>query len=276
MGHRAPPVTAAALRPSRAWPERASGALIMAVVGPLLAALPIALALPPAAALPLVLATLAAFLGCALHAGDPVARRRRHAVLRLRSPARDLPLVVLAAGAALVALGALAAVYARYLPAPATRSRAWDGYLAGGAAHRTAVAVVLVAVVPTMVELALRGTLLTRLAHRLGAARAIGASAALFAALYLGLWVTPLVFALGLALGALAWASRSVWGAVLLHAGWNALAVFGDVRALDAARAGTLALAAGAAVATAVFVGAVATLHARRPRAGLAVGAARG
>ena len=88
---------------------------------------------------------------------------------------------------------------------------------------------ILVAVVvllgPFVEELMLRGVVLSAARTRMPSTPAIASTALLFAALHGNAWsFVPLAF-LGLALGWVVERFRSVWPAVVLHAGYNAVLV---------------------------------------------------
>ncbi|NTW28297.1 MAG: CPBP family intramembrane metalloprotease [Coriobacteriia bacterium] len=87
-------------------------------------------------------------------------------------------------------------------------------------------AVALVALVaPVVEELAFRGVVLNALGEKWGMWPAIIASALLFAASHLSLWMLLPTFVLGVALGWIAWTRRSLASAILLHMLYNSAAV---------------------------------------------------
>lgn len=89
-----------------------------------------------------------------------------------------------------------------------------------------ALAVVMVVVIaPLAEEVVFRAALLEGLAARIGAWPAIIAQAVVFAALHRSVWLLFPTFVLGLALGYLAHTRRSLWPAIALHAGYNAITV---------------------------------------------------
>lgn len=83
----------------------------------------------------------------------------------------------------------------------------------------------LALVTPLTEELFFRGFVLPGLAARLGAGRAIVASAAIFSVFHLDLGVLAPVFVAGLLLGWLYHRTGSLWPGVLVHGGQNVLAL---------------------------------------------------
>lgn len=92
-----------------------------------------------------------------------------------------------------------------------------------GALGLVLAALMLVVVGPFVEECVFRGALLRGLAARIGAWPAIIAQALLFAAFHRSWWLLVPITILGLALGWLAHARRSLWPAIALHASYNAL-----------------------------------------------------
>lgn len=90
-----------------------------------------------------------------------------------------------------------------------------------------ALALLLVGVQATSEELVFRGYLLPRLAVRLPSTAAVAVSALVFAAAHPspGLWGGMLVAWFGVVFGVATWRSGSVWPAVGLHVGHNALQI---------------------------------------------------
>jgi membrane protease YdiL (CAAX protease family) len=84
-------------------------------------------------------------------------------------------------------------------------------------------ALMLVVVGPFVEECVFRGALLRGLEARIGAWPAIVAQALLFAAFHRSWWLLVPITILGIALGSLAHARRSLWPAIALHASYNAL-----------------------------------------------------
>jgi membrane protease YdiL (CAAX protease family) len=84
-------------------------------------------------------------------------------------------------------------------------------------------ALMLVVVGPFVEECVFRGALLRGLQARIGAWPAIVAQSLLFAAFHRSWWLLLPITILGLALGWLAHARRSLWPAIALHASYNAL-----------------------------------------------------
>lgn len=80
-------------------------------------------------------------------------------------------------------------------------------------------------VAPFVEEFAFRGVVLGVLGERWGMWPGIIASAAIFAAYHLSLWMFFPMLVLGVALGWLAVSRRSLWPAIGLHAAYNAVAV---------------------------------------------------
>jgi membrane protease YdiL (CAAX protease family) len=93
---------------------------------------------------------------------------------------------------------------------------AWSGG-AGAGLIEAAPALFVLSLVPVYLVVAYRS--------RTPAAGAIFGTAALFAAVHSGVWPSPVaLFLLGLALGMLAWRTRSLVGPILLHSLFNAIA----------------------------------------------------
>lgn len=109
------------------------------------------------------------------------------------------------------------------LPSSATAPSALVDLVEGGS---TLTLVAVFALSPAIVEeLLFRGTVLGALLRDGRPARAILTSAGLFALAHLSLHRLPPTFALGCVLGIVAWRTRSVWPAIVLHAAYNAWAV---------------------------------------------------
>lgn len=83
----------------------------------------------------------------------------------------------------------------------------------------------VVVVGPFFEEVVFRGVLLGFLTERIGSTAAIWTSALLFAAFHLDAWLFVPVAMMGLAAGWLAVRERSLWPAIALHVGYNAVAV---------------------------------------------------
>lgn len=163
-------------------------------------------------------AALAAFLVARRALGGTRAPLLRVEASRTR-PADAIAAALLwwAASLAIVlALGDLDRLGARLHSYPAT---AW--------LTLAALALLLVGVQATSEELVFRGYLLPRLAVRLPSTAAVAVSALVFAAAHPspGLWGGMLVAWFGVVFGVATWRSGSVWPAVGLHVGHNALQI---------------------------------------------------
>ncbi|MBL6721570.1 MAG: CPBP family intramembrane metalloprotease [Planctomycetes bacterium] len=120
----------------------------------------------------------------------------------------------------------------RWLPLPSSAAApsALVDLVEGGS---TLTLVAVFALSPAVVEeLLFRGTVLGALLRDGRPARAILTSAGLFALAHLSLHRLPPTFALGCVLGVVAWRTRSVWPAVVLHAAYNAWAVLSGTERL--------------------------------------------
>lgn len=106
---------------------------------------------------------------------------------------------------------------------PAQRSLT-DALGSGSAGFALSVATVVV-VGPVVEELVFRGVILDAVARKWGGWAGIAISSFLFAALHLTLWAFVPMFALGLALGWLAWNRHSLWPAIVLHVLYNGVVV---------------------------------------------------
>jgi len=120
------------------------------------------------------------------------------------------------------------------------------------------VLVLLIAgLVPMLEEFAFRGWLQRPLERRYGPARAMVATALVFAVAHLEPRGIPIYATGGLALGYVAWATGSIWSSVALHVAWNAgvLLFGGFFPGFDPAAHGrALALPAGLAFLACVGV----------------------
>jgi membrane protease YdiL (CAAX protease family)/NAD-dependent dihydropyrimidine dehydrogenase PreA subunit len=94
----------------------------------------------------------------------------------------------------------------------------------GGAGLLLSVALVAL-VAPFVEEIAFRGVVMPVFGARWGMWPAVVASAVIFAAYHLSLWLFAPTLVLGIALGWLAWTRRSLIPAILLHVLYNAAAV---------------------------------------------------
>lgn len=151
-----------------------------------------------------------------------VRTRRRQAVLRLRPPSRGAMAWSLAVFPVATALSAAAGnVWAGLVEIPPESANPILP-LMGTPMGRLQVAVYVIAVAPVAEEWLFRGLVQRPLERRAGAAGAIALAAALFAAAHVLPRVFPLLFLLGVVLGYVAWATRSIWPPVVLHAGHNA------------------------------------------------------
>ncbi|HET8541037.1 MAG TPA: type II CAAX endopeptidase family protein [Anaeromyxobacter sp.] len=149
---------------------------------------------------------------------------RADAWLRLRRP----PGIALALGALVGGAGYLVAV-AVLLAAQRILPHAWQELFDptrifdGPAWERAVVAAAAVLVAPPCEEIAFRGYLLSAIGLRRRPAVAIGAAAALFAAMHLDPIRFPALFVLGAVFGWLAWRAGSIWPSVAAHATNNAI-----------------------------------------------------
>ncbi|MDZ4170145.1 MAG: type II CAAX endopeptidase family protein [Coriobacteriia bacterium] len=95
----------------------------------------------------------------------------------------------------------------------------------GGGAGFALAAITVVVLGPLAEELAFRGVVLRAAGARWGQWPATVGTAALFAAYHMTAWTAVPLFALGIALGWLAWTRRSLWAAILVHALYNGTVV---------------------------------------------------
>lgn len=162
----------------------------------------------------------------ALRSGRPGESRRR-AIIRLRPLRGDsLRWTLVALPVLVVLMAALQRVYLGLVPVPLDSLDPFDS-IARSALGRLSVALLAVGVAPLMEEFFFRGLIQHPLERRWGPAAGIAGAAAVFAAVHVLPWIFPLHLFLGLAFGWAVYATRSIWAGVLLHAGNNALAVFG-------------------------------------------------
>jgi membrane protease YdiL (CAAX protease family) len=156
------------------------------------------------------------------YAGRPGRARRRRAALRLRPPtAEALGWTVVGMPVLFGVAAAAGTVWAGLVHVPPDSANPFLPLMAT-APGRLMVAVYVIAVAPVAEEWIFRGLLQRPLERRLGGARAVALSAALFAGAHLLPRVFPVLFLLGVAFGAAVRASGSIWPAVLLHAAYNA------------------------------------------------------
>lgn len=102
----------------------------------------------------------------------------------------------------------------------------------GGAVFGTALLLLCIAILPGICEEFLcRGTLLAGLRKSLGVVGAALISAFLFAALHLSPWRFAPQFALGIMLAVVVWRTRSVFPAMVIHAGHNGALVIAELYA---------------------------------------------
>ena len=126
----------------------------------------------------------------------------------------------------------------------------------GGPVFGTALLLVCVALLPGICEeLLCRGTLFAGLRKGLGVTGAALISGFLFAALHMSPWRFAPQMALGIMLAVVVWRTRSVFPAMLIHAGHNATLVLVELYAnsTDAPRPLWIAAFAAVAVSWAVF-----------------------
>lgn len=120
----------------------------------------------------------------------------------------------------------------------------------GGPVFGTALLLLCVAVLPGICEETLcRGTLLAGLRKGLGFTGAALISAFLFAALHLSPWRFAPQFALGVLLAVVVWRTRSVFPAMLIHAGHNGALVIAELYVTKSEAPSSWWIAAYAAVA---------------------------
>ena len=81
-------------------------------------------------------------------------------------------------------------------------------------------------------ELTFRGYVMARLGTLLTARETLLVQAALFALLHLGVAIYPSHFFIGLVLGTVRQRTRSLYPGMLVHAGWNALVVWCEIKGL--------------------------------------------
>jgi sodium transport system permease protein len=144
------------------------------------------------------------------------------ALLLTRPAPLDLVRAVMAVPCALLVSVSIAALQ----PSPPAGFTEALGSLQALAEQPWPITICALAVVPALCEeTLLRGTVLTGLRRSLGPMAAVGISALLFAAMHFTPWRFLPQFVMGVALAILALRSGSLWPAVLLHAGHNALAL---------------------------------------------------
>lgn len=203
----------------------------------------------------------------ALRTGRPGEPRRR-AILRLRPLRGDvLRWTLIAVPVLAVMMGALQQVYLGLIPVPLDSLDPFNE-IADSALGRLSVAMLAVAVAPLLEEIFFRGLIQHPMERRWGPGAGILATASIFALVHVLPWIFPLHLVLGIAFGWAVYATRSLWAGVVLHAGNNALAVFGLGTDQVAAEPTIWAAGAGAdwwtALALLVLSGVVAAWVARR------------
>jgi membrane protease YdiL (CAAX protease family) len=159
--------------------------------------------------------------------GNHSVPRRRVAILGLR-PLRGAVLrgTLAAIPVFVVFSWALGAVYAGVVPVPDETLNPFP-WLTDRSLGRLSLALLAIGIAPMLEECFFRGLIQRPLVKRWGAVGGIGVAAALFAVVHVLPWVLPVHLALGAAFGAAAYASRSLYAAVLLHAANNAVALLG-------------------------------------------------
>ncbi len=161
-----------------------------------------------------------------LRTGQP-GEVRRWATLRLRPlPPRALLWTLAAIPVLLATTWGLWEVYSGLVPIPPETLNPFAP-LTGTRLGRLSLALLAVAVAPLLEEFFFRGLIQRPLERRWGPLRAILFTGALFAAVHLLPWILPLHLFLGLVFGWVAYATRSIWPAVILHAANNAAALLG-------------------------------------------------
>lgn len=154
---------------------------------------------------------------------DGLSARKRLRV-RLRAPAAAVwTPVALAIPLLLVGAAATGTVWGGLVHVPPESANPFLPFLVDPG-RRLAIAVYVVGVAPLVEEIVFRGVVQRSLERRLGAAAAIPLAALVFAALHLLPRVLVPLLVMGAALGFVAWATRSLWPAVVMHVANNALA----------------------------------------------------
>ena len=202
-----------------ARPRAASYLLALAALFPVGLA---AQALSPAAGL-----TWTQLFVFALPAAALVARRGLAPAPFLRlgaPPGRALALAVPVGFAALLAGGALQALWSTALPAALRRAFDVGRLFDQPPLEQVVVVLAATALAPVCEELAFRGHLLSALRLRFGPAAAVSLSALAFAGWHLDPVRLPGLLFLGLLYGWLSWRAGSVWPSVVAHAVNNAAA----------------------------------------------------
>ena len=206
--------------------KKALGLIVLFIAWNVAIVIPV-FALPaPLGVLVALLLSVLVLMRYVIRAGRPGERRRR-ATLRLRPIGRRARgWMLLAVPVTLGLSWALGEVYTGMVPVPADTFNPF-GELLSTPMGRLSAVVLAVGIAPILEEFVFRGLLQRSLERRLGTARAIFATAALFGAAHMLPWVFPLHLFLGLVFGFVVYATRSIWAGVLLHAANNSLAVFG-------------------------------------------------
>lgn len=145
---------------------------------------------------------------------------------------RHAPEVVAATASMVVGLAILTRA-ASYLWGVIARAAGWEPpdasglttVFGGGGAGLLLAVIALVVLGPVAEEMAFRGVVLRATGARWGRWPAIVGTAAIFAAYHATAWTFAPMFALGVALGWLAWTRRSLWAAISLHALYNGVIV---------------------------------------------------
>ena len=148
-------------------------------------------------------------------------RRRDRATLRLRSPGGATVWLCAAVPVWLVFNASLAAAHARWIPGPLGEASPLDE-LARSPLGWLPLSLTLLLFAPLVEEIFFRGFIQRTLERKLGAARGILLTAALFAAFHLEPWRFGHLLAGGIVFGSFVHASRSLWAGIALHASANA------------------------------------------------------
>jgi membrane protease YdiL (CAAX protease family) len=120
----------------------------------------------------------------------------------------------------------LAEVYVGLVPIPPESLHPFQ-WLTDEPLGRLSLVLLAIGVAPMLEECFFRGLIQRPLVKRWGPAPGIAAAGAMFAAVHFLPWILPVHFLLGLAFGVVAYATRSVYAAIMLHAANNTMAVLG-------------------------------------------------
>lgn len=183
---------------------------------------------PPALGLPVALAVTALFFRFyILRRPRGLPTLARWAWLRLRPLRGDALYLTLAAMPVLFFLTwSIGDLYTRMIPVPPESFNPF-GDMMDSPSGTLALAIFAIVVAPLAEEFVFRGLIQRGLERRRGPALGIAMTAGLFALIHFLPWVFPLHFMIGLILGFIVYATRSLWSGVLLHAANNTMAMIG-------------------------------------------------